>query len=1004
MESATARFISATGNDELRNESVEQVASVISAKQASLLQFVQGLGEYLTSTDSAIRYAATQMLRQVLAALPRADLTGQHVTTMTQFFADRSDDVVCLQETLIALTDLASHLLFTSDEVDTVLDATSSFSSEIKQLPQRTRYQLYMLWQTILQRHTRQLPRLANQLSKLFRETLAGEKDPRILMAAFPLVQAVLPLVETAEETEELFDAVFCYFPITFRATGDEAKAIDVDTLKLRLRDCLTCTGSCAPHLLPALIEKLNAVAQSVKKDAMLTISAACDVYRDAELAPYARQLWDAIKYEIIQAEDSLLEDVALDTLTALTRCLSRGARHLESGGPLSSWLQGVSNEIAEQLQEPELKSAKPCGKVLKAVAVASPLCWKVLAQACTPRIRALLQEETTLSKRTSLIEVLYRILEAEARVRDEELTVPLIESSKNELIEQFRSNLLGVPVTEEDHRLLAMACIKLLLAPNSALSEKDRRTLASDLTEVAINEAGESVSEKALSDLAELAASRPQIVLDLTFPALLARLPHKVTTTVAEWDGARDTLRALSIVTNDRTTVETLMTRLFSRLDENVTEAPDQLSMPLELLNTLLSVVRRLSTSAPAILVAVGDRLLPMLFQRVVDTKYKGHELLRREEPIRVLASIINLITRVCPTEQQREYAAAALALYVTGGLSMLVTFIDDDFRPFKEEPTSASQHLTLPLFGAIYCGLRRDLVAIENLSVSLVSMAISLATILPNAYVRDSLGQLVGSLLNKAKETEEYSGILSNIQQARTNATDVRMMSWITRALVLRGHGFSKDMLLALCNDLDDAERARQAAEGLELVARNDEFLTRENHALIKPLHKQKFFAIVMPELVKRERSAKSAGQVKDACITAACSIVANMPKSVYGAQLADIFPLLVQGLDANDASCKIAVLEVLLACDSDAKDTVASHLTDLVPRLLSITSSKTSLRCKITALRVLASFPSLLRRDQLEHVRKAVILGLGTSLDSPKRLVRREAVVARHQWYQL
>lgn len=83
--------------------------------------------------------------------------------------------------------------------------------------------------------------------------------------------------VMAANKNKEIFDAIYCYFPITFRPPPDDPYKITSEDLKQRLRDCLSSTHYFGKHIFPALIEKLDSSILNVKvihqaHDSILTI------------------------------------------------------------------------------------------------------------------------------------------------------------------------------------------------------------------------------------------------------------------------------------------------------------------------------------------------------------------------------------------------------------------------------------------------------------------------------------------------------------------------------------------------------------------------------------------------------------------------------------------------------------------------------------------------------------------------------------------------------------
>jgi len=107
---------------------------------------------------------------------------------------------------------------------------------------------------------------------------MTNEKDPRNLMLAFSIVkviliefdivtlqEVVLLFLYSEADGKKLFDAVFCYFPITFKARPDDIYGITTDDLKLRLRECISATHYFAPDSIPQLLDKMNSSSPVVK-------------------------------------------------------------------------------------------------------------------------------------------------------------------------------------------------------------------------------------------------------------------------------------------------------------------------------------------------------------------------------------------------------------------------------------------------------------------------------------------------------------------------------------------------------------------------------------------------------------------------------------------------------------------------------------------------------------------------------------------------------------------
>lgn len=185
-----------------------------------------------------------------------------------------------------------------------------------------------------------------------------------------------------------MFDAVFCYFPITFRPPPDDPYGITAQDLKSRLRGCISASSDLAGHAFPALLDKLDSTSPNVKvglhpvrpmatdpsqKDALQTISACASSYSPTVVATHSTQLWDSIKFEILNAQEDDLADEALVAIGAIAERLSLGLESAPPATPLARFVRSVALECNQQLREPQQKQAKPVGQIVEAVAKATP-------------------------------------------------------------------------------------------------------------------------------------------------------------------------------------------------------------------------------------------------------------------------------------------------------------------------------------------------------------------------------------------------------------------------------------------------------------------------------------------------------------------------------------------------------------------------------------------------------------------------------------------------------
>jgi DNA repair/transcription protein MET18/MMS19 len=84
-------------------------------------------------------------------------------------------------------------------------------------------------------------------------------------MVVFSILKVPMTEWNIGADAQELFDAVFNYFPITFRPPPDDPYGITAQDLKDRLRECIASTPNFAPHAFPALLDKLDSTSMNTK-------------------------------------------------------------------------------------------------------------------------------------------------------------------------------------------------------------------------------------------------------------------------------------------------------------------------------------------------------------------------------------------------------------------------------------------------------------------------------------------------------------------------------------------------------------------------------------------------------------------------------------------------------------------------------------------------------------------------------------------------------------------
>ena len=335
------------------------------------------------------------------------------------------------------------------------------------------------------------------------------------------------------------------------------------------------------------------------QKDVLQTISACASSYDVMTMSNYSVTLWDSLKYEILNSLEEDLAEEALAALRAIAVKLSHGLNSADPRTALATYLRPITKECNEQLQTPQHKQAKPAGQILRSLGATSCFALFLIIKAVLPPLLTLYEDADSIAKQRALLEVLLQLLEAaletystKAIVTKTDMGHPL-EPFKDRLFEVFSQALMGTPREEVSFLIVALKCLSRLSSLPRFLQDNEAGLAVQYFDEVVLldneSERGD-LKDAAIEALVEISKSRPALILDITFPAFMARLPE-----VSPDDdrGYILTLEGLARVSTEKTTSDTLARRLFSRLDIALQGRGSPL-YPQAILSTLSHVLGR--------------------------------------------------------------------------------------------------------------------------------------------------------------------------------------------------------------------------------------------------------------------------------------------------------------------------------------------------------------------------------------------------------------------------
>lgn len=229
-----------------------------------------------------------------------------------------------------------------------------------------------------------------------------------------------------------------------------------------------------------------------------------------------------------------------------------------------------------------------------------------------------------------------------------------------------------------------------------------------------------------------------------------------------------------------------------------------------------------------------------------------------------------------------------------------------------------------------------------------------------------------------------------------------------------MLRTSNTGYELVQLLIDLLPDEKWGLDAARAFQVITSEDDLLNKSNHAVIRLLYKQRFFAFVFPKLLGNASQSGDSGKptammalttgLRSNYLIALSNIIANIPKEILLSELPSLLPLLLQSLNLKSPVLRANAINTLYVMVMESPEIISSQVETMIPALLTQIekSSSNPPNVRISSLRCLAILPTHLPFDSVDPFQKQVVRKLGTVLDDPKRQVRKEVVDCRHAWY--
>uniref|UniRef100_A0A2K5CPL0 MMS19 nucleotide excision repair protein n=1 Tax=Aotus nancymaae TaxID=37293 RepID=A0A2K5CPL0_AOTNA len=380
--------------------------------------------------------------------------------------------------------------------------------------------------------------------------------------------------------------------------------------------------------------------------------------------------------------------------------------------------------------------------------------------------------------------------------------------------------------------------------------------------------------------------------------------------------------------------------------------------------------------------------------------------KVLLEDEVLAAMVSVIGTATTHLSPELAAQSVTHIVPLFLDGNVSFLPeNSFPSRFQPFQDD--SSGQRRLVALLMAFVCSLPRN-VEIPQLN-QLMRELLELSCCHSCPFSSTAAAKCFAGLLNKhpaGQQLDEFLQLAMDKVEAGLGSGPCRgqaftLLLWVTKALVLRYHPLSSCLTTRLMGLLSDPELGPAAADGFSLLMSDcTDVLTRAGHAEVRIMFRQRFFTDNVPALVQGFHAAPQ--DVKPNYLKGLSHVLNRLPKPVLLPELPTLLSLLLEALSCPDCVVQLSTLSCLQPLLLEAPQVMSLHVDTLVTKFLNLSSSP-SMAVRIAALQCMHALTRLPTPVLLPY-KPQVIRALAKPLDDKKRLVRKEAVSARGEWFLL
>lgn len=1008
-EDLNTAIISFIANLDINDQKADEIASKLSdgviRKQFKLLELIVALKEQFLADEASQRRKALCCLSSVLAMLPEDQLLKNEVTVVFSFYLSKLEDMELSKETYYGLSSLAKMKFLSLDSTKELVNVLNEKYKPSSFLAPVRYFSLQCMWNIYEKNELRLISDLsfADSYVKCFLHVVNGEKDPRNLLISFNLNQKIASTLKNIKKfKEELFDVLFCYFPITFKPPKNDPYAISNTDLKLALRSAISATPEFAEDAFGNLIDKLTASSPNVKNDTLLTLKMCIDNFGGQSLLKNWMPLWNALKFEIIHNSDggeiivpgeetkgsgTNNYQAALDVI----KCCTFQLISFDEGA-FDAFFSHVFEELKPNFAYD--KDLRQSCSILASIGSASPITFdKVIANTLPLFLKNSLETaklKLCMMNLSFFLESYITVFNNSGVLNQQAVPDNRLMGFKDEILMILGKALTGTSKIETTVRTLAVIQFTKLVKMRDYLNRDEIALIIQYLTETILADANKNVYYACLEGLKTIGDIHEDLLYEISLTRLLSLLPsnseEKSTLRDEEPIETENILKVILDFTNSKhRLVKESVIGLSSKLNAVASHqgSDDYCFLLASSLYTLLA--NNITVVRDADAAVIRDETETPLLKLMTGSDKVALD----DYTMSLLSNVLFFIELKTPRDSHQrqlikftDYFENELGIFEkpSRGVLPFVKILSALTKDCEYEQAAILFKKTISLLKTHFSSISE----LERLGY------LELLLVLVNKWLKDST----------VEECSDWND---------TSAANLELLAWIGKGLTMKSSPLAIKFQHGLIREQSREDVGDFVAKLFEVLVVDITPMNRYKgigwNCNTKLLYKQKFFCEIFPQLVDLYK-ASSDLSAKSNYLTALSLILKQIPNTVIEPYMSKLLPLLLQALELPNAEVKVSALSTLKDTAGKFHQLVTEHVQTLYTTLLKlmVAGKHNGVQVRLLALELLEILSGVVPLNYTLPYKVDIIRALEPVLDDNKRSVRKQCVVTRQAFFEL